>query len=72
VLLPDSLWYELERRLVLIFLGKSHHSSGVHKLVIERLQKVKQKQNKKENEQTKRKGDELDALLENLATVKYK
>ena len=36
---PNSIWWELERRLVLVFLGKSHSSSDVHKQVIEELQK---------------------------------
>ena len=31
---PNSTWWELERRLVLIYLGKSHHSSPVHEMVI--------------------------------------
>ena len=31
---PNSIWWELERRLVLIFLGKSHSSSAVHEKVI--------------------------------------
>jgi D-glycero-alpha-D-manno-heptose-7-phosphate kinase len=32
--LPNDIWWELERRLVLIFLGRSHSSSEVHKQVI--------------------------------------
>jgi D-glycero-alpha-D-manno-heptose-7-phosphate kinase len=36
--LPDSIWWELERRLLLIFLGKSHHSSQVHERVIHQLE----------------------------------
>ncbi|MHB1002051.1 MAG: GHMP family kinase ATP-binding protein [Armatimonadota bacterium] len=35
---PDSIWWELERRLVLIYLGKSHSSSKVHEQVIKHLQ----------------------------------
>jgi len=35
---PNSVWWELERRLVLIFLGKSHSSSDVHKKVISELE----------------------------------
>ncbi|MBI2504269.1 MAG: GHMP kinase [Candidatus Latescibacteria bacterium] len=35
---PNSVWWELERRLVLIFLGKSHSSSEVHKKVIAELE----------------------------------
>jgi D-glycero-alpha-D-manno-heptose-7-phosphate kinase len=31
---PDAVWWELERRLVLIFLGKTHSSSAVHEQVI--------------------------------------
>jgi D-glycero-alpha-D-manno-heptose-7-phosphate kinase len=31
---PDSTWWELERRLLLIFLGRSHDSSEVHDKVI--------------------------------------
>ena len=36
--IPNSIWWELERRLVLIYLGKSHISSDVHKKVITDLQ----------------------------------
>ncbi len=35
---PDSIWWELERRLALIFLGKSHHSTEVHEKVIRQLE----------------------------------
>jgi D-glycero-alpha-D-manno-heptose-7-phosphate kinase len=35
---PNSIWWELERRLALIFLGKSHHSSQVHEEVIRHLE----------------------------------
>ncbi len=31
---PNSIWWELERRLVLIYLGRSHHSSETHEMVI--------------------------------------
>lgn len=31
---PNEVWWELERRLALIFLGKTHHSSQVHEMVI--------------------------------------
>jgi D-glycero-alpha-D-manno-heptose-7-phosphate kinase len=31
---PDSVWWELERRLVLVFLGKTHSSSALHQKVI--------------------------------------
>jgi D-glycero-alpha-D-manno-heptose-7-phosphate kinase len=35
---PDALWWELERRLALIFLGKTHSSSAVHQKVIAELE----------------------------------
>ncbi|MDX1615142.1 MAG: hypothetical protein R3300_12590 [Candidatus Promineifilaceae bacterium] len=35
---PNSIWWELERRLALIYLGKSHHSSTVHEKVIRDLE----------------------------------
>ncbi len=35
---PNSLWWELERRLVLIYLGRSHNSSQVHEMVIRGLE----------------------------------
>lgn len=35
---PNSVWWELERRLVLLYLGKSHVSSRVHEMVIEGLE----------------------------------
>jgi D-glycero-alpha-D-manno-heptose-7-phosphate kinase len=35
---PNAVWWELERRLVLIFLGKSHSSSDVHRKVIRELE----------------------------------
>jgi D-glycero-alpha-D-manno-heptose-7-phosphate kinase len=35
---PNSTWWELERRLVLIYLGKSHQSSDVHQMVIRDLE----------------------------------
>jgi D-glycero-alpha-D-manno-heptose-7-phosphate kinase len=35
---PNSTWWELERRLCLIFLGKSHSSSKVHEMVIHNLE----------------------------------
>lgn len=34
----NTIWWELERRLVLIFLGKSHSSSKVHQRVIKHLE----------------------------------
>jgi D-glycero-alpha-D-manno-heptose-7-phosphate kinase len=36
--IPNSVWWELERRAVLVFLGKTHSSSEVHKQVIQRLE----------------------------------
>jgi D-glycero-alpha-D-manno-heptose-7-phosphate kinase len=36
--LPDGVWLELERRLVLVFLGSAHRSSEVHALVIQQLE----------------------------------
>lgn len=36
--LPNALWWELERRLVLVYLGHSHSSSDVHGQVIHRLE----------------------------------
>ena len=35
---PNNIWWELERRLVLIYLGKSHVSSQVHEMVIRGLE----------------------------------
>jgi D-glycero-alpha-D-manno-heptose-7-phosphate kinase len=35
---PNSIWWELERRLALIYLGKCHHSSDVHERVIHHLE----------------------------------
>ncbi|WP_119071790.1 GHMP family kinase ATP-binding protein [Aggregatilinea lenta] len=35
---PNSVWWELERRLVLFFLGKAHESSAVHEQVIHKLE----------------------------------
>ena len=37
IVVPNSVWWELERRLALIYLGKSHSSSKIHKGVIEEL-----------------------------------
>jgi D-glycero-alpha-D-manno-heptose-7-phosphate kinase len=36
--LPNSVWWELERRLVLVYLGRSHSSSRVHEMVIRGLE----------------------------------
>ena len=35
---PNATWWELERRLVLIYFGKSHTSSAVHEMVIRELE----------------------------------
>lgn len=35
---PNHIWWELERRLALIYLGKSHSSSDVHRMVIRELE----------------------------------
>lgn len=35
---PNATWWELERRLALIYLGKSHTSSAVHEKVIHELE----------------------------------
>jgi D-glycero-alpha-D-manno-heptose-7-phosphate kinase len=35
--IPNILWWELEKRLVLIYLGKTHSSTKVHEKVIEEL-----------------------------------
>ena len=36
--IPDSLWWELEGRLSLVFVGQTHSSTEVHKLVIRELE----------------------------------
>ena len=38
IVVPNSTWWELERRLALIYLGKSHQSSSVHEMVIRGLE----------------------------------
>jgi D-glycero-alpha-D-manno-heptose-7-phosphate kinase len=38
IYVPNSIWWELERRLVLVFLGRSHSSSDVHEKVIAELE----------------------------------
>ncbi|HSB60619.1 MAG TPA: GHMP kinase [Vicinamibacteria bacterium] len=35
---PDATWWELERRLLLVYLGKSHDSSALHEQVIRGLE----------------------------------
>ena len=37
---PNSIWWELERRLILIYLGKSHKSSRIHERVIRELENL--------------------------------
>jgi D-glycero-alpha-D-manno-heptose-7-phosphate kinase len=37
---PNNIWWELERRLALVYLGKSHHSSQVHEKVIRALEEA--------------------------------
>ena len=36
---PNAVWWELERRLLLVFLGKTHSSSAVHEQVIAGLER---------------------------------
>ena len=36
--LSDQTWWELERRLALVYLGNSHNSSQVHEMVIQGLE----------------------------------
>lgn len=38
LLLPEAMWWELDRRMLLIYLGKSHTSSDVHGRVIQRFE----------------------------------
>jgi D-glycero-alpha-D-manno-heptose-7-phosphate kinase len=40
ILVPEAVWWELEQRLVLIYLGKPHHSSQIHEEVIHRLEEA--------------------------------
>ena len=35
---PNSIWWELERRLALIYMGRSHNSSELHEIVIRELE----------------------------------
>jgi D-glycero-alpha-D-manno-heptose-7-phosphate kinase len=35
---PNKIWWELEQRLVLIYLGKTHSSSQIHEMVIQSLE----------------------------------
>jgi D-glycero-alpha-D-manno-heptose-7-phosphate kinase len=36
--LPEALWWELERRLALVYLGQPHRSTAVHEMVIRGLE----------------------------------
>jgi D-glycero-alpha-D-manno-heptose-7-phosphate kinase len=38
IFLPNSLWWELESRLTLIFVGQTHSSTKTHEMVIQRLE----------------------------------
>ncbi len=38
VQVPNPIWWEMERRLALIYLGKSHQSTDVHQMVIRGLE----------------------------------
>ncbi|MBI5092724.1 MAG: GHMP kinase [Candidatus Hydrogenedentes bacterium] len=38
--ISNELWWELERRMVLVFLGRTHSSSDVHSEVIQRLDRA--------------------------------
>jgi D-glycero-alpha-D-manno-heptose-7-phosphate kinase len=38
IVVSNTIWWELERRLVLIYLGKSHDSSRIHEKVIRELE----------------------------------
>lgn len=40
VQVPNNIWWELERRLVLVYLGRTHSSSAVHGQVIARLDRA--------------------------------
>jgi D-glycero-alpha-D-manno-heptose-7-phosphate kinase len=37
---PNTIWWELERRLILVFLGKTHNSSAIHEQVIADLEQA--------------------------------
>jgi D-glycero-alpha-D-manno-heptose-7-phosphate kinase len=39
ITVPNSLWWEIERRLLLVYLGRSHASSEVHGSVIKSLER---------------------------------
>lgn len=38
IVVPNSIWWELERRLVVVYLGSTHSSSDIHEQVIARLE----------------------------------
>ena len=38
IFVPQPVWWELQRRLSLVFLGRSHSSSAVHEMVIRDLE----------------------------------
>ncbi len=38
IVVPNAIWWELERRLVLVYLGRSHSSSQIHEMVIRELE----------------------------------
>ena len=59
---PNAIWWELERRLVLIYLGKSHSSSQVHEKVIRELEDVGP-DNPKLNDLRKTAGKSRDAIF---------
>jgi len=46
--IPDNIWWEFEQRLCLVYLGKPHKSSEIHKLVIESLGKNASRDNRLE------------------------
>lgn len=43
LVIPDPIWWELEHRLVLTYIGKPHNSSEIHKMVIADLGRDPQK-----------------------------
>jgi D-glycero-alpha-D-manno-heptose-7-phosphate kinase len=40
ITVPNPIWWELERRLVLVYLGHSHSSSELHQMVIRELEQA--------------------------------
>lgn len=38
IYIPNNIWWELERRLLLIYLGSAHFSSAIHAMVINNLE----------------------------------